>query len=177
MSTLDDQTYAGNFAMCRTDAKGYDPNNPCNPRRPADFYFWETDYNDHTDDREGNATIYTSPGNKSPRPAVTYKQKSVKPGHWRLYYLLNTPKDINRQTFNNTATKVYWTGFNETRFEQGGVFIYSLTGSYKNPTVRKMQIVQNNSVSILWQIPQIVVITAAEILFSITGYEFAYSQV
>jgi dipeptide/tripeptide permease len=35
----------------------------------------------------------------------------------------------------------------------------------------------DNAVSILWQIPQIVVITAAEILFSITGLEFSYTQV
>lgn len=33
-----------------------------------------------------------------------------------------------------------------------------------------------NVVSILWQVPQILVLTAGEILFSITGYEFAYSQ-
>jgi dipeptide/tripeptide permease len=32
-------------------------------------------------------------------------------------------------------------------------------------------------ISILWQVPQIAIITAAEILFSITGYEFTYSQV
>jgi solute carrier family 15 oligopeptide transporter 1 len=38
-------------------------------------------------------------------------------------------------------------------------------------------ITQDNAVSILWQVPQIVTITAAEILFSITGLEFSYTQV
>jgi dipeptide/tripeptide permease len=38
------------------------------------------------------------------------------------------------------------------------------------------QIVRSNSVTILWQLPQIFVITVGEILFAVTGLEFSYSQ-
>ena len=38
-------------------------------------------------------------------------------------------------------------------------------------------LVHANTVSVLYQIPQYVLITAGEILFSIPGLSFAYSQV
>ena len=41
----------------------------------------------------------------------------------------------------------------------------------------KMEDVKANNVHIAWQIPQYVLITAGEVLFSITGLEFSYSQV
>uniref|UniRef100_A0A0N5AUQ9 Peptide transporter 3 n=1 Tax=Syphacia muris TaxID=451379 RepID=A0A0N5AUQ9_9BILA len=37
-------------------------------------------------------------------------------------------------------------------------------------------VVRPNSISILWQLPQFIVITVGEILFSISGLEFSYSQ-
>lgn len=43
--------------------------------------------------------------------------------------------------------------------------------------LQKMEDVKANNVHIAWQIPQYVLITAGEVMFSITGLEFSYSQV
>lgn len=64
-------------------------------------------------------------------------------------------------------------------FGNGGVFT---TVIQPNPTksdqliVKKYSDVSPKTISVLWQIPQYVTITAGEVLFSITGLEFAYSQ-
>ena len=44
-------------------------------------------------------------------------------------------------------------------------------------TVDDFLLSQENTVHMLWLIPQYLVITTGEILFSITGLEFSYSQV
>lgn len=41
----------------------------------------------------------------------------------------------------------------------------------------KMEDVEANDVHIAWQIPQYVLLTMGEVMFSITGLEFSYSQV
>uniref|UniRef100_A0A674D9X4 Solute carrier family 15 member 2 n=1 Tax=Salmo trutta TaxID=8032 RepID=A0A674D9X4_SALTR len=47
---------------------------------------------------------------------------------------------------------------------------------YKKIILQKMEDVKANNVHIAWQIPQYVLITAGEVMFSITGLEFSYSQ-
>jgi len=66
----------------------------------------------------------------------------------------------------------------EVNVEQGGV--YSLLVA-RDPTdnVNKVQsfvLTQPNSIHIFWLVPQFFVITLGEILFSVTGLEFSYSQ-
>ncbi|CAI4228313.1 unnamed protein product [Auanema sp. JU1783] len=172
--TAMDKPFAQNFAMCRID-KNTDKNYPCNPKRPADFYYWETWYNRGTDDRLKNATY--DGGNQPGQTAVVYDFKPVKPGKWELFYMYNTPKNIDTPpTMPKEQVKVKTTHFIYDTQTQGAVNVFALTGSLDTPTVYKWELVHSNSVNILWQVPQIVTITAAEILFSITGYEFAYSQ-
>ncbi|XP_068185617.1 solute carrier family 15 member 2 [Antennarius striatus] len=45
-----------------------------------------------------------------------------------------------------------------------------------NISTNRMEDVEANNVHITWQIPQYILITAGEVLFSITGLEFSYSQ-
>ncbi|XP_073830927.1 peptide transporter family 1 isoform X1 [Musca autumnalis] len=65
----------------------------------------------------------------------------------------------------------------EVRLRHGGV--YSLVVGIDNhgTTVTQMaEVIKANSMSILWLIPQYVVMTLGEVMFSVTGLEFSYSQ-
>ncbi|XP_037932215.1 peptide transporter family 1-like [Teleopsis dalmanni] len=59
--------------------------------------------------------------------------------------------------------------------DQGGV--YALIIGNANIVITKMvTITEPNSISILWLIPQYIVLTLGEVMFSVTGLEFSYSQ-
>lgn len=45
-----------------------------------------------------------------------------------------------------------------------------------NYPITLFKLVEGNSIHIMWQLPQYIVITAAEVTFSVTGLEFAFTQ-
>ncbi|XP_053950502.1 peptide transporter family 1 isoform X1 [Anastrepha ludens] len=61
--------------------------------------------------------------------------------------------------------------------KSGGVYALLVHGNAKDGFTSKSHVITPpNSIHIMWQLPQIIVITAAEIMFSVTGLEFSYTQ-
>uniref|UniRef100_A0AAF5DMB3 Oligopeptide transporter 1 n=1 Tax=Strongyloides stercoralis TaxID=6248 RepID=A0AAF5DMB3_STRER len=163
-----------NLALCKLNVDNFDPKYPCDPNQSgSDFYYWERNYNQNTDDMVARPYQSSSPQSIV---ASSYVYKPVKPGKWGLYYMYNQPKDISHQTYSKKEVKVEATNITFFIHAQGGVYNLIVTGDKKKPEGRIYQFVKDNTVNILWQVPQYIIITAAEICFSVTGLEFAYSQ-
>uniref|UniRef100_A0A8C1SEZ6 Solute carrier family 15 member 2 n=1 Tax=Cyprinus carpio TaxID=7962 RepID=A0A8C1SEZ6_CYPCA len=58
----------------------------------------------------------------------------------------------------------------------GAFYTVVLSKKSEGLTTIKMEDIQANNIHITWQIPQYVFLTAGEVMFSITGLEFSYSQ-
>uniref|UniRef100_A0A8C1BCC4 Solute carrier family 15 member 2 n=1 Tax=Cyprinus carpio carpio TaxID=630221 RepID=A0A8C1BCC4_CYPCA len=58
----------------------------------------------------------------------------------------------------------------------GAFYTVILSKKSEGLTTIKMEDIQANNIHITWQIPQYVFLTAGEVMFSITGLEFSYSQ-
>ncbi|XP_018571394.1 peptide transporter family 1 isoform X2 [Anoplophora glabripennis] len=61
-----------------------------------------------------------------------------------------------------------------TTFKLGGT--YTVMINHATANFETVTVTEPNSVHMLWLLPQYIIITAAEIMFSITGLEFSYSQ-
>uniref|UniRef100_A0A7E4ZUA9 Oligopeptide transporter 1 n=1 Tax=Panagrellus redivivus TaxID=6233 RepID=A0A7E4ZUA9_PANRE len=172
---VDDRgNYTKNLCFCRI-TKDTDKDHPCNPQVPSDFYYYEQKYNDgKKEDFQSLLPVIDSKGISS--FATISKFKPLKPGDWNLYFLNETAKSVGMKSLSKTQIHVEYTNVKFSNTKQGGVRSLIITG--KNGTYEHYinVLVPDNTVSILWQVPQIFIITVAEILFSITGYEFAYSQ-
>ena len=66
----------------------------------------------------------------------------------------------------------------------GGSYVISLVRNWSSNSTAELAykvnaytVVQPNSVHMLWLLPQFFVMTVAEVMFSVTGLEFSYSQV
>uniref|UniRef100_A0A183CDQ3 Uncharacterized protein n=1 Tax=Globodera pallida TaxID=36090 RepID=A0A183CDQ3_GLOPA len=61
----------------------------------------------------------------------------------------------------------------EVHAQMGAAYVLDLVSSNASEPI---ELVRPNSVNILWQVPQLFVVTVGEILLSVTGLEFSYSQ-
>jgi len=66
-----------------------------------------------------------------------------------------------------------------TRLRVGGVYtfiLHELGGQEKGYIGQEIEVTEPNSLSIWWIVPQYVVMTLGEVMFSVTGIEFSYAQ-
>ncbi|KAF6121719.1 solute carrier family 15 member 2 [Phyllostomus discolor] len=59
----------------------------------------------------------------------------------------------------------------------GAVYLFVITNNTnQGPQVWKTEDIPANKISIAWQLPQYILVSAGEVMFSVTGLEFSYSQ-
>ncbi|KAB5576994.1 hypothetical protein PHYPO_G00204890 [Pangasianodon hypophthalmus] len=96
------------------------------------------------------------------------------PSSYGISASLSVERGIYTQVTCKSDTKTYYIDLGLLDF--GATYTFILGMGTETLELHKMEDVQANNVHIAWQIPQYVLITAGEVMFSITGLEFSYSQ-
>uniref|UniRef100_A0A1I7SFJ5 Peptide transporter family 1 n=1 Tax=Bursaphelenchus xylophilus TaxID=6326 RepID=A0A1I7SFJ5_BURXY len=158
-------TFSDNMALCRVDSSA----SPCSNKDASHYIEYSGYTSSHTNSDLTAQIPYVTKSGLSVHKASLFRQKSVRLGKWKLYFI----GAKNGQVFYED------TGYGFRNKDQGGVYLKTIvggTGIQDEVRVISKRLIPDNTVSILWQFPQIAVLTAGECLFAITGNEFAYSQ-
>ncbi|XP_063241004.1 peptide transporter family 1 isoform X2 [Bacillus rossius redtenbacheri] len=68
-------------------------------------------------------------------------------------------------------------GLQKINLQWGGVYTYLIRGNDSDPYTGQLFTITNpNTVHMLWLVPQYVIMSMGEVMFSITGLEFAFTQ-
>ncbi|KAL5278473.1 SLC15A1.2 family protein [Megaselia abdita] len=148
----------------------------------------------------GEATSYYMKMANGRAHLAEYVENPDKPkgGVPKVRLLPNVPEDSGELTL-KSKDKIYRMNTNETEVISvepgkytlkfgtnelgtvnvmlGGVYIVSVYGSQDSGYIPSEHILtEPNNVHMLWQLPQYIVITAGEVMFSVTGLEFSFTQ-
>lgn len=139
-----------------------------------------------------NGKVFTFPSNdfvaKSStgfpkiRTAINSKSNSLLELKGRLNYNFNVKSGFNLTDFQEITHDTYEiildgeSVLKNVKLEDGAIFTIVGNNVDEKPVLKTIQIVQSNTVNMLWLLPQYVVITTGEVMFSITGLEFAFTQ-
>ncbi|XP_055389660.1 peptide transporter family 1-like [Condylostylus longicornis] len=67
--------------------------------------------------------------------------------------------------------------FGDIDVNQGGSYVYIIAGNNQTGfNFTEYVLAEPNSIHMLWQLPQYIIITAGEVMFSVTGLEFSFTQ-
>ncbi|XP_051760882.1 solute carrier family 15 member 2 [Ctenopharyngodon idella] len=102
------------------------------------------------------------------------KEEFYAPANYGISYNISVPRGEYNRVVCVTDSSQY--EINLGLLDFGAFYTVILTQESNDLTIRKMEDIQANNIHIAWQIPQYVFLTAGEVMFSITGLEFSYSQ-
>ncbi|XP_015833535.1 peptide transporter family 1 isoform X1 [Tribolium castaneum] len=156
--TFDNQTFSNSFNI--SEAEGY-------VLYATETGFWET-VDDISKPDDGIPKIRILVYNPKNDTALAFYDGTAEA-------LKFNSSNVSFQSI-NPGTYIF--GNSEYEFNLGGVYtmLVYLGAGGKIAKSKLYEITEHNNLHILWQLPQCVIITTGEILFSITGYEFSYSQ-